>query len=82
MDEKLFMDEIGHIFPSNLNKEEKSRVYSWAEKLHQILQLNHITTHTEFRIGRNGDIILIEIEQESVEIVSKLNEKQLYSQGI
>ncbi|EPZ48179.1 hypothetical protein HMPREF1229_1578 [Streptococcus pyogenes GA40634] len=23
MDEKLFMDEIGHIFPSNLNKEEK-----------------------------------------------------------
>lgn len=61
VDEKLFMDEIGYIFPSNLNKEEKSRVYSWAEKLHQILQLNHITTHTEFRIGRNGDIILIEI---------------------
>ncbi|HHK1299103.1 TPA: ATP-grasp domain-containing protein, partial [Streptococcus pyogenes] len=23
VDEKLFMDEIGHIFPSNLNKEEK-----------------------------------------------------------
>lgn len=51
------MDEIGHIFPSNLNKEEKSRVYSWAEKLHQILQLNHITTHTEFRIGRNGVLL-------------------------
>lgn len=60
-DESLFSDEIGHIFPCNLNKEIQEKIFSWGEKLHNALKLQNIATHAEFRLNSNNDPVLMEI---------------------
>lgn len=60
-DEAQFVDEIGHIFPAKLEKELEQNIHNWGKKLHSALKLNNIASHTEFKIDKNGEIILIEI---------------------
>lgn len=60
-DESLFSDEIGHIFPCNLNEKVQAKIFSWGKKLHNVLQLQNIATHAEFRLNSNNDPVLIEI---------------------
>lgn len=60
VNEDSFSDEVGHIFPAKIEKEIEEKILNWSEKLHKVLLLNNIATHTEFRINETG-IYLMEI---------------------
>lgn len=59
--ESSFMDEIGHIFPANINSGLKEHIYKWGENLHKVLHLQNTSTHAEFRVTESGEIVLMEI---------------------
>lgn len=61
VDDEVFMDEVGHIFPANISSHLKEKVLKWGELLHNVLRLYNVSSHAEFRVDKNGEIYLIEI---------------------
>lgn len=53
--------ETGHIQPTNLSKEEKSKIKKIISKALDSLNIQNSATHSEFKITPDGNIMIIEI---------------------